>query len=54
MELRGFGKNKNRSWYMSRKFSKMDILCIVVCVIIVIISFVLTALNGSRYYNPFI
>ena len=54
MELRGFGKNKNRSWYMSRKFSTMDILCIVVCVLIVIVSFVLTALNGSRYYNPFI
>ena len=33
---------------------KMDILCIVVCVLIVIVSFVLTALNGSRYYNPFI
>jgi len=54
MELRGFGKNKNRSWYMSRKFSKMDILCIVICVLIVILSFALTALNGSRYYNPFI
>ena len=54
MELRGFGKNKNRSWYMSRKFSQMDIVCIIVCVLIVIVSFVLTALNGSRYYNPFL
>ena len=54
MELRGFGKNKNRSWYMSRKFSGKDILCIVICVLLVILSFGLTALNGSRYYNPFI
>lgn len=54
MELRGFGKNKDRTWYMSRKFSKMDILCIVVCVLIMLLSIALTALNGSRYFNPFI
>lgn len=54
MELRGFGKGKNRTWYMSRKFSKMDILCIVACMLIMLVSFALTAWNGSRYFNPFI
>ncbi len=54
MELRGFGKEKNRTWYMSRKFSKADIASIVICVLVMILSFVLTAINGSRYFNPFI
>lgn len=54
MELRGFGKGKKRSWYSGRKFSKMDLLCMVICVLLMIFSFVLTAVSGSRYYNPFI
>lgn len=54
MELRGFGKGKNRTWYSGRKFSKMDILCIVVCLFLVILSLTLTYLNGGRYFNPFI
>ena len=54
MELRGFGKGKNRTWYSGRKFSKMDILCMVVCLVLVILSLTLTYLNGGRYFNPFI
>ena len=54
MELRGFGKEKNRTWYMSRKFSKMDMLCIGASILLVIVSFALAALNGGRYFNPFI
>ena len=54
MELRGFGKKNKRSWYMSRKFSRGDILCIVVCVLLAALSLGLTILNGSRYFNPFI
>ena len=53
MELRGFGKGKRRSWYMERKFSKADVLCIAVSAVIVIISLLLAALNGSRFFNPF-
>ncbi len=53
MELRGFGKGKKRTWYSGRKFSKMDIVSIVVCVLIMLLSFALTAINGSRYFNPF-
>lgn len=54
MELRGFGKGKTRSWYSGRKFSKMDILCMVFCVLLMIVSLLLTYFNGSRYFNPFI
>lgn len=54
MELRGFGKEKQRTWYSGRKFSRMDILCMVVCVLLVILSLALTFFNGGRYFNPFI
>ena len=53
MELRGFGKEKKRSWYSERKFSKADILCIVGCILLMCLSFLITYLNGGRYYNPF-
>ena len=54
MELRGFGKGKKRSWYSERKFSKMDIVSIAVCVMIMVLSLLISYLNGGRYYNPFI
>lgn len=54
MELRGFGKNKKRTWYRARKFRAADILCIVVCILLVILAFTLNYLNGSRFYNPFV
>lgn len=54
MELRGFGKGKKRTWYSERKFSKMDIASIMICVILMILSLVITYVNGGRYYNPFI
>lgn len=53
MELRGFGKGKKRTWYSGRKFTKADILCMVVCLLLVLVSLTLTYLNGGRYYNPF-
>lgn len=54
MELRGFGKGKKRTWYSGRKFSGMDILCMVSCILLMLLSLLLTYLNGSRYFNPFI
>ena len=54
MELRGFGKGKTRTWYSGRKFSPMDVICIVVCALLLTLSLALTWLNGGRYYNPFI
>lgn len=54
MELRGFGKGKKRTWYSGRKFSKMDFLFMIVCLLLVVLSLTLTYLNGGRYYNPFL
>ena len=54
MELRGFGKNEKRTWYMSRRFRKADIASIAACVAVMLVSLGLTILNGSRYYNPFV
>jgi energy-coupling factor transport system permease protein len=54
MELRGFGKSPKRSWYSGRKFSKMDVLSMVVCVMLMAASLLITFLNGSRYFNPFV
>lgn len=54
MELRGFGKEKRRTWYSGRRFSRMDILSMAVCVLLMLFSLILTWLNGGRYFNPFV
>ena len=54
MELRGFGKNKRRTWYMGRKFSRLDILAMAFCALLLVISLSLNVINGSRFWNPFI
>jgi energy-coupling factor transport system permease protein len=54
MELRGFGKGAKRTWYSGRRFSRTDIVSIVVCILLAVLSLGITLLNGSRYFNPFI
>lgn len=54
MSLRGFGKNKKRTWYVKKPFMKKDAIAICFGVIILIFSLVLTFYDGSRFYNPFI
>lgn len=53
MELRGFGKNKKRTWYSGKKLSSKDITVIVVVLIFAAASLVITFADGSRFYNPF-
>lgn len=53
MELRGFGKHKNRTWYSGRKFLVADYLSISFVIIFSIIAFIITFYDGSRFYNPF-
>ena len=53
MELRCFGKNKKRSWYMARPFTKWDFLSVAGCVLLLIAALALNRLNGSRFWNPF-
>lgn len=54
MELRGFGKGKKRTWYSARRFSKMDILFMLLSVAVLLASLALTYFNGGRYFNPFL
>ena len=54
MELRGFGKNKKRTWYSSHPFRTGDILAIASSVAIMVISLLLNFVNNGRYFNPFV
>ena len=54
MELRGFGKEKKRTWYVQRKMRKNDWLVVGAAVLILVLDLVITFWDGSRYYNPFI
>lgn len=55
MDLRGFGKEKKRTWYTARKFSRQDLIALVVSALIFIGSICVSVfINHSRFYNPFI
>ena len=53
MELRGFGKNKKRSWYMARPFRVPDLLSMLFCALLLAAALYLNYKNGSRFWNPF-
>lgn len=53
MELRGFGKNKKRTWYRSRPFQTIDIITISFFVVMLVVSLIVTFHDGNRFYNPF-
>ena len=53
MELRGFGKNKKRSWYMARPFRTADVLSMLFCALLLAAALYLNYKNGSRFWNPF-
>ena len=52
MELRGFGKNKKRTWYMARPFTKWDILSMVFCVILLGLAIWSNVSRGTRFWSP--
>lgn len=54
MQLRGFGKNKKRTWYMRRKFARNDYIALILGVLILALSLIITFADGNRFYNPFI
>ena len=53
MELRGFGKEKKRSWYMARPFKAADVAAIVFCIALFVLALYLNVRNGSRFWSPF-
>lgn len=55
MDLRGFGKNKTRTWYTSRKPSSLDYLALIVSAVIFFATIAVSVfINHSRFYNPFL
>lgn len=53
MELRGFGKNKRRTWYSAKPFKTGDYAAVAVCVALVGAAVYLNFVNNGRFYNPF-
>jgi energy-coupling factor transport system permease protein len=54
LELRGFGKNKKRTWYASRDFEQRDYMVIAVLLVFAVLAFYVTFSDGSRFYDPFL
>lgn len=54
MELRKFGLHKKRTWVMGRKYEAVDIAAIVLGAALAVYAFAFIAINGSRYWNPFV
>ena len=54
MELRGFGKEKKRTWYVQRKFSFSDYIAIAFGAVILTASLIITFHDGNRFWNPFV
>ncbi len=55
MDLRGFGKNKKRTWYSYKKLVLNDYITMLAMGLIFAASLALTYfVNHSRFYNPFI
>jgi energy-coupling factor transport system permease protein len=53
MELRGFGKNKKRSWYSGKKLRNGDYVVIILTVLFSVTALFITYRDGNRFYNPF-
>lgn len=55
MDLRGFGKNKKRTWYAAKKLNKTDVIAMIISALIFTGSLCVNLfINQSRFYNPFI
>jgi energy-coupling factor transport system permease protein len=53
MELRGFGKNKRRTWYSAKPFRRSDKLVIAISSLLFAVGIWLTFHGGNRFFNPF-
>ena len=55
MDLRGFGKNRKRTWYARRPFKGSDNACIAICILILLVTlYIRFFINGGYFYNPFV
>jgi energy-coupling factor transport system permease protein len=55
MDLRGFAKEKTRTWYASKYFVRQDYIALTISALIFIATVCVSIfINKSRFYNPFI
>lgn len=55
MDLRGFGKHKKRTWYVTEPLKRNDYISIVFSIVILAVALFLGfVINGSRFWNPFL
>lgn len=53
MELRGFGRERGRTWLVRTPLRGRDAVVIAVAAVLVLVPIVLVVLNGGRFWNPF-
>jgi len=55
MDLRGFGKNKKRTWYASKPLRRADWIAMMISLTIFLGSIAVSLfINHSRFWNPFV
>jgi len=55
MDLRGFAKERTRTWYSLKKFTRQDYSAVAISALIFIATVCVSIfINKSRFYNPFI
>ncbi len=54
MELRGFGKNRKRTWYSEKPLRRADYITIAVVAVFAVAALTFTFWDGSRFFNPFV
>lgn len=55
MDLRGFAKDKTRTWYTSKKLTPADYVAIGISALIFVLTLCVSVfINHGRFYNPFI
>ncbi|WP_163102877.1 energy-coupling factor transporter transmembrane component T family protein [Peribacillus alkalitolerans] len=53
MDLRGFGKHNQRTWYSARPFTLYDYVSLFLVGVLLVASIIVTYHDGNRFYNPF-
>ncbi len=53
MELRGFGRNKKRSWYTRVPINYIDIMFIILSIMLIVIGYVLKHTSSAYFWCPF-
>jgi energy-coupling factor transport system permease protein len=53
MDLRGFGKNKKRTWYHRKPLSKTDFMFAAISLVVFVVGVAIKAGIGAVYWYPF-